>query len=1248
MKSIKNLAASLALVAFVFTGCVKELPSGEDQSKPAPSDLSYDCEESVTDAIPLCWDAAQLIAQGATAFSIDAVDSPSDPVDTYKSSMQTIKASAIGEDGIGRTSFTKGISEFTEKYVRIRAHYGAVFSPWVFASDGNGNPAVLIAGHGIKDLDKPVVGKVDLTECPVDSSFFSIKVDLTPAASANRIILILMDFAAQKPLETFNLDPASGSFEHTFEGLTAGKLYQVKSVAEYDIAGKPTHVSEWSFAEGEVLNDEGETVISNVIQCGKGFAFINGVPPTVKCVEQRSGQLVFQWTEFGFENIENDAKIPVKIALYKDKNCKQLVYGWTVPSFTIADKQPGIVFSNLEPGTKYWCTCQDTESGLISDAVEAQTAAFDIVTVGDLKVAIGAFALAENFGELYYGGYCTNWSPSPKNASNGLPHPTPGQWDGADLDSGDSNHGFFNTLGKSGAVQNSRFKDWAVVHGLKDGTGAEVPGDACIRTGMFQMGASSGIPIVFTPELTNLSSLATVSVTFTISSMWEKGTMKEAGSSDFTNIGIYTATGGQADQSKSASYGTLTGANINQVAVIDRPSTTVKTPTWEDQTVTIQNIAPGTRIGIGAIRPDGKTGNQRFLLSCVTVKVVSYGTVSLTTPDLVSKEIGKNKANFVFKEQESAQSYQLGYKLYGEPDYKYIENTKPEFEITGLSPNTTYLIRVVSKAGDAESETPFYLEFTTESVDFNYPLDIQTQEDFMNWIQYGAEFTNAGDVINLGCDLDLADLKAGNRPMIAEFGGTLNGNNHTIKNFNGASGFIGKLSGSVKDLTIDSSCSFSTSGETLTFGIIANESTATSTISGITNKAAVSYSAADVTESLCYGAIVGLSYGAISDCTNEGAVTVTSQSRVMGTAIGGIAGYQAAALTNCTNRGTVTLNALYCNGKSTIGKTADVSTNAGGIAGLGHTGFSANNCNNYGKINVNLTAINKAAEAKIARTCYGGICGGPAGNITNCNNYADINIKSITENRAAWDATHIVCAGGISGGDAFAANQNETNIRNCTNEGAINVDFDSYSSNSAIGGIVGWPGVESDAQTVEIDGCTNKGAVTITGGGFGRIGGVCGGAGNVINCKNYATVLFKANSTGKAGSCVGGINGYSSYDRKFTGNENFGDVINEDKTAYTGGLIGGWANQPMDQGANCKVKCKVTAVDGGATSGMIIGRINGTKHKKTFGKDGAVKVAGTISIDGTETTITDKNYGTYLCGTHDYNKSCAFTAEYGE
>lgn len=1308
MKSIKFIVGALAGAALLLTACQEEIPAGEDQSKPVPGDFRYDAENSTADTLAFRWNAGQTVAAGATSYSIEVCDDPNDAVNMYDDVIQTIKASAVGADGVARATFTKGISEYTEKYVRLRVNYGSVFTPWIFATDSEGQPAVFVTGHGIKDLKKPSVENIELSDCPENGTEFTVKADLSAVASASRLIVLLVDYTTQKALVTEVIDPSATTvFERTYKDLTNGKLYQVKMLAEYDVTGEAPHVAEWTLAEGDALNDEGETIKTSVIQCGKGFVFINGVPPTVRLASKLSGQLVFEWSEYGFENIAKDAAIPVKVALYKDKDCKDLVYGWTIPKYELirsnvaidlaAEKrQPKIAFSNLEPNTKYWFTCQDMESGLLSDALEAQTANFDIVKVGTNKVKAGEYALSENFSELYFGGYAMDFSPSPGNNGNTEAHPTIGTWDNANLVWTDGNHGFFNTLGKQGAVQTSRFKDWAIIHGLKNGTGASVPGDCCIRTGMFQMGASSGIPIVFTPELTNLEGLATVTLSFSASSMWEKGEIKEAGSADFKSIAVYTATGGQANKSKSTDYGTLTGAVVKEVAVLDRPATAdglpkvddKSVPAWETKTVSIKNVAPGTRIGIGAVRPDGKSGNQRWLLNMIQVKVTSYGVPTLEIPSIKSKEINDISAKFVFEAQEMAQTYVLGYKKDGDKDYKFIEQETPEFNLTNLEMGTEYRIKAYVKAGDYQSDEFFYefttavvipdapvidqsatevkatsvnlvwgavenatsyivsykksadadwtevkasgasclvkglkdntsydfrvasvrsnkqsdfsavASFTTPEISWEYPLSISDGETLASWITSGAEFTTAGNVINIDADIDLTGKDF---TPAAAFVGTLNGNNHSIK-VAAATALFNSVSGSISNLTIEG---------TVTANLEANSS---------------------VGHPLATIALV--STGNITNCTNKANVIMKSSGVLGAPVVAGLVAYQnGGTFTGNTNSGDITLTHGGVAEASISGFNRKPFCVVAGVVGV-LVSTTAENCVNNGAIKVGCTNVPSVK----ARHYIGGVIGTPEeAVIKNCTNNGAVT-GDFTD--AAKSAAKQVWLGGIAGGrNSGVTTADGALIDGCKNYGTCTLVAEN-SVNNYLGGITGQSSIEGSAKfTIQkIVNSANYGKLIKKGAGGCRVGGISGGAVTLDNCTNEGEIVVEDIT---AAGAVGGLVGYPTQaHHPITNCKSLGNMTSTATAAFAMGGIGGQGGNTNQSWSGCTVNCTISGQSANLV-GMVIGTAK-TLSKKTITlgtADAPIKVSG--SINGT--TITADNISKYISsdGVRDANGNIA-------
>lgn len=1199
MKSLKSIAGIFACASILLTGCEKEFKAGEDTTKPVPTDLQYDVEYSRPDTMAVCWNAAEAIAAGATSFNVELCDSPDDAVNTYDDNILTVKVSSIGADGIAHAVFTKGTKEHSEKYARIRANYGAVFSKWAFATDKNGDPAVLISGHGMLDKSKACFENIVFKD-NYDGTF-EVSADASAASGADSLIVYLMDYASSKALDKQVVPAGSTSFSHKFEGLTDGKLYQLKFLAEYKVSGAAPHTN-YIYAEGDAKNEEGETVTSNVIQCGKGFAVVNGVPPSVRLKSKYSGMLVFEWSVTSFGDNTKDAATPVKVALYDDESCKEehLVYGWTISKYelptNIADKQPAISFANLKPGTKYWFTCQDQTTGLLSDALEAETSGFNIVQVGTTPAAAGETVLAENFSELYFGGNSIDFTATPENNNNALTHPEEGKWDSTNLKFTDPNHGFFNTIGKSGGVKNSRFKDWAVIHGAKDGTGSVGEDDCCIRTGMLQMGAASGIPIVFTPKLTNLEGLATVKVTYTISSMWEKGAIKEAGDADFKSIGIYVAEGGKTSTSGS-SYGTLTGASVKQVAAIDRPATkeadgttALKAPAWEKRTVTVKNVAQGARIGIGTIRPEGKTGNQRFLLSGVTVSVVSYGEPELFTPVLKETNIGKTKATLTFEAQDFAKEYILGYKKSGDAEYKFIDSPTPEITIKPLEVNTTYFIKAYCKSGEYESPA-FYYEFKTGSVDYTYPLDINNLEEFLKWMSAGAEYTTAGQEINLKTDIDLAGVTAEQLLIVPEFEGTLNGNNHVIKNLNSNHALFNKISGEIKDLTIEGTVMSEVGSESETGHPLA--------------------------------ALAYVSSAKITNVTNKANVTLKSSGVVGSPVVAGVVAYQSNSdFTNITNKGKVTLQHGGTANAAIPGFNREPYSVVSGVVGV-LVSSKAENCVNDGSVSVSCTDVPKV----VARHYVGGVVGTPQEAVVkNCTNNGAITADFSSDNKT--DGKQVFVGGVIGGRNGDEKKVDGALVDGCKNYGACTLTTEN-DVNHYLGGIAGQATSEkkeSITEFLKIINSNNYGKLTKKGDGGCRIGGVTGGAADLDNCTNEGEIVIEGIS---AKGAVGGIVGYPTQSFHPIKNcKNIGNLTSKASTKFALGGLGGQAGNTTQSWSGCTINCTINAQADNVV-GIVLGTANTLKSTVTLGTEEApIKVSGTVK----GVALTESNFGEYLCG----------------
>ena len=569
-----------------------------------------------------------------------------------------------------------------------------------------------------------------------------------------------------------------------------------------------------------------------------------------------------------------------------------------------------------------------------------------------------------------------------------------------------------------------------------------------------------------------------------------------------------------------------------------------------------------------------------------------------------------------------ATSYTFEYKAASSGDWSVVDGlTVTSYEVEGLVAQTKYDIRVKAVKGKESSE------YTTGSVTTLEPSkfkpNMTTAEEFILFITEEAALASSGNNYTLEADID---LKGVTLPEVEAFKGTLDGKGHSIKNLASGKPIFTKLQGTVKDVVIDNSCKFAP--EVAYFGVIAG--TNEGKITGVTNKAAVTYNADAVSDPMLIAGIAAVSSGEISDCVNEGAISLTASGSVVGFGIAGIVGYQTGAVKGCTNRGAVGFSAKNVASKAAIFDTGNnVLPTPGGICAIGAPGFSIENCNNYGTVSYMVTGADVDLKANLNRNQIGGIAGAPCGMIMNCNNYGEVNvtIKNSTPG-TALGFEFIACVGGIGGGDALFTNTTErfsnTSYINCVNEGNITVDSDASKSNSAIAGIVGWPGQEKPATGTSASGCVNKGNITCKGVMKCRAAGIEGGTGIVENCENQGIISVEGID---AASAIGSLCAFHSQGHAVTGSTAGGEVIVKTKvTGGVGALIGNIGNAAHSNVSGNKVNCKITVstYDAG-TMGLIIGKWNGKTQAITIGQPDAIQVSG--SINGTNASA-DNMWGT--------------------
>jgi len=373
-----------------------------------------------------------------------------------------------------------------------------------------------------------------------------------------------------------------------------------------------------------------------------------------------------------------------------------------------------------------------------------------------------------------------------------------------------------------------------------------------------------------------------------------------------------------------------------------------------------------------------------------------------------------------------------------------------------------------------------------------------------------------------------ADIDCASDPWVgtgATFDGTFEGQNHKIYNlivtYDGDTGFISRLIGTLKDVTIGSSDGTSwdnvscithngtseVDADTHYVGLVGRMA-GSGNMEGVVNYASIvvakTYTRAYV------GGLVGLIPGAeavtMSDCKNYGSVTNNSTWDVGQTRMGGILGQGSGTLAayNIENHGALTVN-------------NSVTNFVGGLCGDIGSDSSITTASNYGTI----TFTGGGTQKTYVGGCFGSIRGS---SLYDCHNYAPITVtrgaehwfggiagfmetgeSALTEciNHTGADltvassVTKRAIMGGITGGCQYnGSGPFAVTIDECKNEASIT----NQGCASDFGGIAGLFDNYLSSATISISTCENTGEIssTVPDDGTGmtrelRVGGIIGG-----------------------------------------------------------------------------------------------------------------------------------------------------------
>lgn len=486
--------------------------------------------------------------------------------------------------------------------------------------------------------------------------------------------------------------------------------------------------------------------------------------------------------------------------------------------------------------------------------------------------------------------------------------------------------------------------------------------------------------------------------------------------------------------------------------------------------------------------------------------------------------------------------------------------------------------------------------------------------------------------------------------------GQLDGRGHSIKNWaNNAGTLIAENNGTVKNITIDASCTL-TAPSALTaadFGVLITKQGDTGKCIGCKNYADISVTPTSMSTVWRFAPLIGHNdEGYIEGCENHGDVTITltfAQNKNL--VVGGVVGYckgdrevGKAVAKNCKNFGNIVIEAESTVQQNSIGgvvgmtpvhssykdasnpsqfvntglftgcvNSGDITytvgtngsgsyTNMGGV--IGYCEGDMESCSNSGKI----TLENSTADPETActRLAVGGVAGCVGYSMRNCSNSGKVVFTGYAANgtAAATNAGGYAkpAFGGVVGIIGDAADVTGSVLQNCDNEGQVEITCHMVAGHSAeplFGGVAGY-------ARVAVSDCDNmsNGTVTVsTSGYYNCVGGVVGrvwGNNTMTNCSNAATLNVSTfgNEEKHAGNIVaGGVVGRAQVETGNCSNSGALNVTvasNSNSPAINFGGIIGHTRGPVSNKCANEGKLTLDVLSGTGTS--YVGGVVGVVH----------------------------------------------------
>lgn len=681
----------------------------------------------------------------------------------------------------------------------------------------------------------------------------------------------------------------------------------------------------------------------------------------------------------------------------------------------------------------------------------------------------------------------------------------------------------------------------------------------------------------------------------------------------------------------------------------------------------VQQLKDGNNVADGAIVSIAYFTNTETSFSFNTA--VGFLQLNLTFDDITSVEVSGNEIAGRTKFSKSSSTTALP-KV---NDVLSVENTVtllPEGEV--FTPGTYYvaLLPGTTPAGEFSIDfkrksgtTTLYVsskEITVErnkgfkTTDKNWEkADFGKISDAQTFVEFIENCANLGDA-ELACDIDLKGVTV---PTAQSYLGTLDGKGYKLKNWNATAPLFQSLGGTVKDLTIDSSCTLAPADAKGAFGFIAAVVEKTGALENITNNVssitlnATKYGAgsSQTDDAVYFGTLAGKSYGEITGCTNNCDITIATTPTgddIRGIVyIGGVVGLIDNDMTNCHNTGDIAYTINGRGGYMYMGGVAGGTTTEK-LAAATLLKANVTNCSNTGAISHiypnSATAIG-ASDSKSNYTYVAGVIGYCEGSVSQCvNGVKDSATKGkVTFTTPTLEADYVVARATVAGvaGLALAGGSNNTNYAPIVVSGSFGPGNDgtgSYlgggnSKGASVAGVIAQTGVGVNFKSKTLENCHNYGTVNCT---FNMasntktphyVGGVV--ANNMTAASNLTNnAVVTVVSTGNE-NYLGGVVGNSNADIKSAvNNANLSFALSRtasyhlaNVSQYLGGVIGN-----MTTGSTLK---------SATNNNSLTFTVSGNPDKAAYfgGVVGSMANGDTLVNNGTM-TITDSTVKSYVGG----------------